>query len=206
MLPVVRHFVAHFLSLRSPFARRGNALELFDSAFFNLDLPEFVTGFALRNGPKRAELFALHEGASARGFAEFRLLAVGIAFELLEVRTFLPLANALFQTASFRSGWHIHAFLAGIALSALRRRVLKRAALLLGTTAFVLRLFQFLALFAFDRFELAMVGLNVLTFESFTATIVHFDQLLAFLASGLDDFGTDFPNASEVGTFASVVR
>ena len=66
----------------------------------DFDGSDFVAWFALRHVLERASLLALHEGAATFGFSEFWLFAVGIAFELLEVRTLSALANALSQTAA----------------------------------------------------------------------------------------------------------
>lgn len=197
--------VTHLLSRRRAFARFGDAFELFDAAFFDLDLPEFVAGLALGDGLERAQLLALHEGAAALGLAVFRLLAIRVAHDLFEVGAFRAFADALLQVTPFGSGLDVDALFAGRAAAALRGRVLERDALLLRTSALVLRLLQFLTRLAFDRFQLAVIRLNVLTFKGFATTIIHFDDFLAFLASRLLDFGTDFPNASEMGTFAFVV-
>jgi len=180
-------------------------LEFFNSAFFNFDFPEFVARLALGNVLERAEFLALHEWTATFSFTEFRLLAIWVAFHFLEVRTLIALANLLLQTALLWSSWNSDAFLARIAASALGRRILQWNALLLGTTTFVLCLLQFLARFAFDGLEFAVIWLDILTFKGFAATILHLNQFLAGLAFWLDDFGTDSPNASVMGTFAFVV-
>lgn len=197
--------VTHLLSRRRAFARFRDAFELFDAAFFDLDLPEFVAGLALGDGLERAQLLALHEGAAALGLAVLRLLAIRVAHDLFEVGAFHAFADALLQIAPFGSGLDVDALFAGRAAAALRRRVLERDALLLRTAALVLRLLQFLTRLAFDRFQLTVVRLNVLTFKGFATAIIYFNEFLTFLASRLHNFGTDFPNASEMRTFAAVV-
>lgn len=140
-------------------------MELFDSAFFDFDFPEFVTGLALRDVLERTQLLALHEGTTAWSFSEFRLLAIRIAFQLFEMRAFNALTDLFLEAASLNSGGDSDAFFARITLSTLGRWVLKRSTLLLGTAAFILGLLQFLALFAFNRFEFAVVGLDILALE-----------------------------------------
>lgn len=181
-------------------------MELFDAAFFDFDFPELVAGLALGDVLKRAELLALHEGAAAGSLPEFRLFAIRIAFQLLEVRALDALAHLLLQAATLWTGVDSDAFLTGAAFAALRGRVLKRDALLLSASALVGRLLQFLTGFAFNWLEFAVIWLHVLTFKSFTTAILHLYQFLAFFAFRLDDFGTDGPDASQMRAFASVVR
>lgn len=124
-----------------------------------------MTGLALRNVLERTELLALHEGTTARSLSELGFFAIRITLQLFEVRTFDAIADLLLQAASLRSSVDADAFLTRIALSALGRWVLERNALLLGTAAFILGLLQFLAWFAFNRFEFAVIWLDILALE-----------------------------------------